>query len=568
MEERTWEFANIDIDHVLELIDEASVSRPVALVLAARDINAAKVHDFLNPDLANISDPYLLPGTRRAAERLWQAVDKEELIVIHGDYDTDGITASALLASILRKNGARVECYLPHRIDDGYGLTAESIARAAKEGCALLLTVDCGITSHEAAAAAKSCGLDLIITDHHTPDLEKLNALAVVDPKLPGAPPETQELAGVGVAYKVAQAFLKMGREYGYDCDESELQQCLDLVALGTVADIVPLLHENRILVHAGLQILASQHRPGIHALCGIAGVNESLQTSDITYRLAPRINATGRMGDPTDGLQLLEAESIVEANRLARSLDELNKKRQLIEEDVVRNAEEQIKRRYNLDSARSIVVWNDGWHQGVVGIVASRLTRRYHRPSIVLTRDNNGQFTGSARSIRKLNLITVLDECAGTLSRFGGHTMAAGLSLNEDKLEEFSEQFDAAVQKALGIESMKPLLNICGEVRLDELDEVFFQELQMLEPFGHGNPEPVFYSRHVSADKLLPAGSSHTRGTMRDESGMHMQFIAFGRPPESFPPAPWDIVYSPHINRYNGYEIPQLRILDVVSSR
>ncbi|NLZ61045.1 MAG: single-stranded-DNA-specific exonuclease RecJ, partial [Lentisphaerae bacterium] len=480
----------------------------------------------------------------------------------------DGITASALLASILRKNGARVECYLPHRIDDGYGLTAESIARAAKEGCALLLTVDCGITSHEAAAAAKSCGLDLIITDHHTPDLEKLNALAVVDPKLPGAPPETQELAGVGVAYKVAQAFLKMGREYGYDCDESELQQCLDLVALGTVADIVPLLHENRILVHAGLQILASQHRPGIHALCGIAGVNESLQTSDITYRLAPRINATGRMGDPTDGLQLLEAESIVEANRLARSLDELNKKRQLIEEDVVRNAEEQIKRRYNLDSARSIVVWNDGWHQGVVGIVASRLTRRYHRPSIVLTRDNNGQFTGSARSIRKLNLITVLDECAGTLSRFGGHTMAAGLSLNEDKLEEFSEQFDAAVQKALGIESMKPLLNICGEVRLDELDEVFFQELQMLEPFGHGNPEPVFYSRHVSADKLLPAGSSHTRGTMRDESGMHMQFIAFGRPPESFPPAPWDIVYSPHINRYNGYEIPQLRILDVVSSR
>jgi single-stranded-DNA-specific exonuclease len=213
-------------------------------------------------------------------------------------------------------------------------------------------------------------------------------------------------------------------------------------------------------------------------------------------------------------------------------------------------------------------VVWNDGWHQGVVGIVASRLTRRYHRPSIVLTRDNNGQFTGSARSIRKLNLITVLDECAGTLSRFGGHTMAAGLSLNEDRLEEFSEQFDAAVQKALGIESMKPLLNICGEVRLDELDEVFFQELQMLEPFGHGNPEPVFYSRHVSADKLLPAGSSHTRGTMRDESGMHMQFIAFGRPPESFPPAPWDIVYSPHINRYNGYEIPQLRILDVVSSR
>ena len=568
MEERIWEFANIDTGHVQELIEEAAVTRPVALVLAARNVDVTEVHSFLNPDIANIGDPYLLPGTKEAAERLWQAICDEELIVIHGDYDTDGITASALLAYILRKNGARVECYLPHRIDDGYGLTVESITRAAKEGCGLLLTVDCGITSHEAAAAALQYGLDLIITDHHTPDLEKLNALAVVDPKLPGAPPETTELAGVGVAYKVAQAFLKKGRELGYDCDEGELLRCLDLVALGTVADIVPLLHENRILVHEGLKTLASQHRPGIHALCGIAGIGEGLQTSDITYRLAPRINATGRMGDPTDGLHLLEAESIVEANQLARTLDELNKQRQLIEEEVVRNAEEQIKKRYDLDSARSIVVWNDGWHQGVVGIVASRLTRRYHRPSIVLTRDSNGQFTGSARSIRKLNLITVLDECAGTLARFGGHAMAAGLSLNEDKLEEFSDQFDAAVQKTLGIESMKPLLNICGEVALAELDEVFFHELQMLEPFGHGNPEPVFYSRHVSSDRLLSAGNSHTRGTMKDESGTHIQFIAFGRVPESFPPAPWDIVYSPQINRFNGNATPQLRILDVVSSR
>ncbi|MFA6929407.1 MAG: single-stranded-DNA-specific exonuclease RecJ [Lentisphaeria bacterium] len=568
MEERIWEFAETNEYRVQELIEEAAVTRPIALVLSARDIAPDNVRDFLNPDLKNIGDPFLLPGTREASARLWLAIQRGEQIIIHGDYDTDGITASALLASVLRKNGARIGCYLPHRIDDGYGLTAESIAKASAGNCDLLLTVDCGITSYDAAAAAQNINLDLIITDHHTPGLEQLNAFAIVDPKLPGAPREIKELAGVGVAYKVAQAFLKYGQEMGYGGEDTDLHQCLDLVALGTVADIVPLLHENRILVHHGLQVLSMQHRPGIHALCDIAGVSDELATADITYRLAPRINATGRMGDPTDGLRLLEAESILEANALARNLDSLNKKRQVIEEEVVRNAEHQIECRYDLQSARSIVVWSEGWHQGVVGIVASRLTRRYHRPSVVLTRDSSGQFTGSARSIRKLNLVAVLDECAGSLIRFGGHAMAAGLSLNEDRLEEFSVQFDIAVQKVLGIESMKPLLNVCGEVKLRELDDVFFQELQMLEPFGHGNPEPVFLTKRVVSERKQPAGSMHTRGVLRDEEGMRIQFIAFGRSPSSFPQEPWDIVFSPHINRFNGTAIPQLRIHDVLASK
>jgi len=567
MEERIWEFSESNINLVQELIEEAAVTRPIALVLSARDISPDTVRDFLCPDLNNIGDPFLLPGTRAASERLWQAITRDERIVIHGDYDTDGITASALLASVLRKNGARVSCYLPHRIDDGYGLTAESVAKVSSGNCDLLLTVDCGITSHE-AAAAESIDLDLIITDHHTPGPEQLKALAVVDPKLPGAPKEIQELAGVGVAYKVAQAFLKYGQEMGYGGEDTDLYQCLDLVALGTVADIVPLLHENRVLVHHGLQVLGMQHRPGIHALCDISGIGESLVTADITYRLAPRINATGRMGDPNDGLRLLEAENILEANELARNLDDLNKKRQIIEEEVVRDAEQQIRHRYDLQSARSIVVWSEGWHQGVVGIVASRLARRYHRPSVVLTRDSSGQFTGSARSIRKLNLVDVLDECANSLIRFGGHAMAAGLSLYEENLEEFCQQFDVAVQKVLGIESMKPLLNVCGEVMFYELDDVFFQELQMLEPFGHGNPEPVFLTRRVFSERRHSVGTVHTRGTLCDEEGKRMQFIAFGRTPSDFPQEPWDVVFSPHINRYNGAAIPQLRIHDVLPSK
>lgn len=564
MEERVWEFADVSAERVQELIDEANVTRPIAQVLCTRGITAATVHDFLHPSLQNLSDPYLLPGTQEASARLWKAIHNNEHIVIHGDYDTDGITASALISWVLRKNGAHVSCYLPHRIDDGYGLTVESIAKVVARACDLLVTVDCGITSYEAVAEANRIGLDLIITDHHTPGPEGIRALAVVDPKLPGTPPTIQELAGVGVAFKVAHAFLKFGRENGFGGEDTDLRQCLDLVALGTVADIVPLLHENRILVRHGLTVLSRQHRPGVHSLCDIAGISEGLITADITYRLAPRINATGRMGDPTDGLRLLEADNVVDATELARRLDAQNKERQSIEEEVIRDAEAQIARRYDLDSARSIVVWSDGWHQGVVGIVASRLTRHYHRPSVVLTRDQNGQFTGSARSIRMLNLVDVLDDCAKSLIRFGGHAMAAGLSLLEENLEGFCRQFDVAVQKVLDFESMRPSLNICGEIALAELDDLFFQELPMLEPFGHGNPEPIFISRHVYAERRNLAGKNHTRGILRDGSGHRLQYIAFSRLPDDFPPEPWDIVYSPHLNRFNGNAVPQLRLHDI----
>jgi single-stranded-DNA-specific exonuclease len=568
MEERVWDFIKQDQAKVQALMEEAGVTRPIALVLAARGINEKDVNRFLNPSLHDISDPYSLPGTKQASERLWRAIQNNEKIIIHGDYDTDGITASALLAWVLRTNGANVRCVLPHRIDDGYGLTADSIAKISAQECDLLVTVDCGITSYDAAEAAEKIGLDLIITDHHTPGSEELHALAVVDPKRPGAPEDIQDLAGVGVAFKVAHAFLKYGRENGLGGEETDLRQCLDLVALGTVADIVPLLHENRILVRHGLGVLGMQFRPGIHALCAISGVGEELQTADITYRLAPRINATGRMGDPTDSLRLLEVDNVVDAAELAKVLDSQNRERQMIEEEVVKDAEDQIARRYNLESARSIVVWSDGWHQGVVGIVASRLTRRYHRPSVVLTRDPSGQFTGSARSIRTLNLVEVLDDCADVLVRFGGHAMAAGLSLEESKLEEFCQKFDQAVQKVLDIESMKAMLNVCGEVTLRELDDVFFQEMQMLEPFGHGNPEPIFICRNVTSERRNVAGKSHTRGIIKDETGARMQFIAFSRMPDEFPPPPWDIVFSPHINRFNGVAVPQLRIHDVMTSK
>ncbi|MBO4345099.1 MAG: DHH family phosphoesterase, partial [Victivallales bacterium] len=362
MEEYLWEISPNNEQRIKSLVEEANVTRPIALVLDTRGITTENVFDFLNPSLDTIGDPYLLPGTKEASIRLWQAIMDGQRILIHGDYDTDGITASALLAWVLRRNGGKVECYLPHRIEDGYGLTPESITKANAKRGDLLITVDCGITSYDAVRLAKELELDVIITDHHTPGNEELDVIAVVDPKLPGAPSEIQELAGVGVAFKVCQAFLKYGRDNGYGGEDTDLSMGLDLVALGTVADIVPLLHENRVLVKHGLSILAQQRRPGIHALCDISGVNKTLSTTDITYRLAPRINATGRMGDPTDSLKLLESTSMSTAGELARILNDKNKERQTIEEAVVSAAEEQIAKRCDLKTIRSLVVWADNW--------------------------------------------------------------------------------------------------------------------------------------------------------------------------------------------------------------
>lgn len=545
-------------------MDAVGVTRPTALVLATRGIDAGSAAAFLNPALQNLSDPFELPGAKQAAERLWRAILGGERILIHGDYDTDGITATALASWVLRRNGAETETYLPHRIDDGYGLTTESIANVCASNCRVLLTVDCGVTSYEAVRMAKERGVDVVITDHHMPGSEPVEAHTLVDPKLPGAVPQTHDLAGVGVAFKVCHAFIKYGRQNRVGGDDTDLREGLDLVALGTVADIVPLLHENRILVKHGLDVLGRQQRPGIHALCEIAGVRDALSTADITYRLAPRLNATGRMGDPTDSLRLLEADSMVDAFSLARSLDEHNRQRQQIEEAVVASAEAQIAQLYSLERNRAIVVWNEQWHQGVVGIVASRLARRYHRPAVVLTRDPSGQFTGSARSVRRINLVELLEQCGHSLLRFGGHAMAAGLSLDVARLPDFCHDFEEAVGRVLGADAMQPHLEIAGEVAFAELSDHFFAELELLQPFGHSNPEPVLLTRGVYPERRLVVGKVHTKGLLRDAAGGRLPFIAFGRLPEEFPEPPWEVVYTPQINRFNGTGTAQLRIQDV----
>lgn len=559
-----WEINEPPESQVNELRDAGDISRVSALALCRLGMAPSRVAAYLRPMLSQLSDPFQLPGVEKAAARLWEAIRRQERILVYGDYDTDGITATVLMAEVLSANGAHVDCYLPHRIDDGYGLTAEAVERVCTAEQAVLLTVDCGITCAAAVAAANARGMDVIVTDHHEPHEAIPEALAVIDPKLPGAPPVVQSLAGVGVAFKLCHGFIKYGRRHGLGGQDTDLRQFLDLVALGTVADIVPLLEENRCLVTAGLDVLSRQVRPGIRALCEVTKLRERIRTTDITFRIAPRINAAGRLGNPDEAFQLLHSRGTTEAYQMATALDGRNRERQQVEGRVLAAAEEQIAEMADMEQCHTVVVCGEDWHKGVIGIVASRLVRKYNRPSIVLTRDPDGALCGSGRSLHNLNLVTLLGACEAHLQRFGGHAMAAGLALDPANLASFQRDFEETVRQEVGHSPVSPALDVCGRVMLEELEERVFREMEMFEPFGHSNPEPLFFCSGIVPDRVLPAGRSHSRGSMTDESGRTINFIYFGTAPDALPPAPWDVVFTPQLNRYNGSVRPQLKIHDL----
>lgn len=560
-----WELSKLDNNDVIQYAKQANISRPLALVLISLGIELKDVNNYLYPNLSQICDPYQLKGCLEAAKRLWQAIQDGERILIYGDYDTDGITASALMSWVLKKNGADVHVFLPHRIDNGYGLTVDSIKKTLGDDYQLLVTVDCGITCYDAINYATENNLDIIVTDHHMPGNESFSdKIILIDPKLPGNPEYLYNLAGVGVAFKTCHAFLKYGREQEFCGQETDLKDVLDLVALGTVADIVPLNHENRILVRFGLKILSEMRRPGVHALCDICNIKPQLSAQDITFRLAPRLNAAGRMGDPSDSLHLLEAQSMNEAWELAKVLRDYNQQRQQEEEFAIGEAEVQIQELYpDLDEVRTIVVCQFHWHQGILGILASRLARKYNRPCIVLASDGNRILNGSGRSVMDIDLVEVLGYCTDLLDRFGGHAMAAGLSLKEQNLDIFRIEFEQAMIKASKVIPEKTVLPILGEVSFAELSTFFPEEYCLLEPFGHDNPVPVFKTHDIQVIRVELMGQHHCRGLMEDFSGETFTFIAFNLHPSSLPRHIDELVYNPHINYSNGRQYNQVRIVD-----
>ena len=486
-----------------------------ARVLANRNIvTLTQASDFFQPRLATLPSPMLLQGMAAATQRIRTALEHNERILVFGDYDVDGATATALLVNFLECAGADVFAHIPHRIAEGYGLQPKHINQIAAPGnTGLIITVDCGSSSHDAVKAAARFGIDVIITDHHNIDSPP-EALAVINPKLPGEPDELAGLAGVGVAFYLAIGLRMELRQSGWwkVHPEPNLKAFCDLVALGTIADMVPLTGVNRILAKTGLEQINTMARPGIEALREVCNIGQAMIGSgDIAFKIAPRINAAGRISHCRTAFNLLRADDRTVARELAETLNHLNSHRQSIEQQIFDRIVRQIERRPDLLKRRTLLLADDDWHQGVLGIVAAKLVARYHRP-VVLVAVQDGLGKGSGRSIPELDLFSALSSCSHLLDKFGGHRLAAGLTVRTENIRQLQSAFETAVAQMVPDTDFSPRLEIDCEIRFAQINAELMNELERLEPFGIDNPAPVFLARNVHVTSASIVGQKHRR--------------------------------------------------------
>lgn len=531
---------------------------PLAGLLAARGLaepDAAR--RFLNPRLDNLTDPTDLPDMAKAADRILRAVRGRERIAVFGDYDCDGITATALLTRCLRELGAEVKPFLPLRLEEGYGLGVDALTRCLEaHQPRLVITVDCGTGSVAAVRAAAENGVDVVVTDHHEPAGDIAPAAAVVNPKL-GAGGDPANLAGVGVAFKLAWALaLRAG------ADLRRVFRYLDLVATGTVADVVPLTGENRILVHYGLAQINREPLPGLQALVEAAELKDAVGEYHLGFAIGPRLNAAGRLGDAQAALELLLGDDPESLLPLARQLDRGNRERQKIETDILEEALQDVAA-LDLEKHAGLVLARRGWHPGVIGIVASRVVQRFGRPVLMIALNEDGSGRGSGRSIEGFNLVENLAECRDLLVRFGGHAMAAGLELEEKNLAAFREAFNRRVAEAIPPEQLRPVQRIDAWIDLADADERLFEGLQALRPFGCGNPRPVWAASRVRVlgqPRILK--EKHLK--MRLVAGSaQREAIGFNLAGQPLPDGPIDIAFTLDMNSWNGRETLQLKLED-----
>lgn len=541
-------------------LDVGPLTARALLLRGLGDEVAAK--GFLDAGLAALPDPDLLPAMTTACDRLEQALRDGERIAVHGDYDVDGISGCTLLVEVLRDLGAEVEYHIPLRLKDGYGLSADAIRQAKAQGCSLLLSVDCGVSAHAEAALAAELGLDLIITDHHQPPDDLPPCLALVNPHLPGNHFPWPDLSGVGVAFFLLAGLRRWLRERDFFVHrpEPDLRCNLDLVALGTIADLVPLGGVNRILTRVGLQLLDQGRRPGIAELKKVAAIKQ-VTCGSVGFRLAPRLNAAGRLEDAALGVKLLLGDGSEDLSELAETLDQINSERQKIEQQTLEEAITLLEKTGS-DDRFTIVLADERWHSGVIGIVASRLVERYHRPTVMIALDE-GIGKGSCRSIADFNLYQALHECAGSLSAYGGHAMAAGLSLAAENIPAFSTAFEQVARERLSAEELIPVLTHDGECRLSELSFAQIAELERLQPFGIGNPQPAFIARQCRVHDVRILGDRHLKFTA-EQDGCRSDCIAFGMAERSGEVCGQvDLLFRPGINEWRGRRTPQLQVVD-----
>src|SRR5438105_3898514 len=545
-----------------ELAAALEISELTATVLVRRGYDdAAKAQRFLDGELPP-HDPFLLGDMRTAVERIRAAVAGGERICVHGDYDVDGISATALAVLLLRELGAKVDWHLPSRFDEGYGVAGETLARLASEGCGLVVTVDCGITAIAEVAAARADGLDVIVTDHHRPG-GTLPDCPIVATRPSGYP--FPELCGTGVVYKLGQALFGV---------ESEIpKRHLDLVALATIADVVPLVDENRSLATAGLRALARTQKPGLQALMKVSGVDPAaVDAGAVGFRLGPRINAAGRLGHPRAALELLLTDDADAARRLAEELEELNRDRQAVEGRILREAIAQVEEWPEAKRRRSAyVVAGADWHEGVIGIVASRLVERFHRP-VVLIAGGDGFWKGSGRSIPSFDLHAALAACSPLLERWGGHRAAAGLSIDPEHVEPFAEAFATHAASLLAEDDLRPVTPVDAVLpRGARLTLDLCTELARLAPFGLGNPEVTLLAPGCELGELATVGEGkHLRFRVRVDGADAGSAIAFGlggQLDRYRREGEFDVAFRLQENRWNGTVAPQLVVRRIFDS-
>ncbi|MCX6374651.1 MAG: single-stranded-DNA-specific exonuclease RecJ [Armatimonadetes bacterium] len=567
LEPKAWRVIEPDAGLEAELTGSLPVSPVLRRILVNRGIRTlSEAQAFLTPDLDAMRDPSLLDGVDEAVERTRRALAQGEKIMIHGDYDVDGVTSTALLVRVFRILGADVSWYVPHRQREGYDIGLQAVETAKERGVGLIITADCGTSAVEPVARANSLGMDVIVTDHHEVGQEVAPALVMINPRKPGCEYPFKGLAGVGVAFKFAEALV---RECGYDTATFRRRFC-DLAAIGTVGDVVPLLDENRTLVKFGMQELSRTGKKGLKALLDVSGATGRPITSHmLAFSLAPRLNAAGRLDDAAVALDLLLTSDDGQAASLAQALELHNRDRQSEQERIVKEAMDQIVSRRLEDESKVFVLASAGWHPGVVGIVAGKIVDRFGRPAILVAVDETGEAgVGSARSIAAFDIFDALMRCSGLLDRCGGHSRAAGLSITMDRFSEFDLAINRIADELLSDSDLMPQLEVDAALDLDSVTHDLAYELKLLEPYGYCNREPVFMSERALTLHKMKMGSTgaHLKLKLGTNLGEPLECVAFGwgESEEAFRVGSLiDLCYNIQINEWGGRETVQMVLRD-----
>ena len=557
-----WEYYKINEQKVEEIQKEYNINKLLATILANREIEDIKT--YLEPTRHDFHNPYEMPDMEKAVERILKAIENKEKIIIFGDYDVDGITSITVLKSFFKDLGIEVGEYIPNRLNEGYGLNKDAIKKIASEGYNLMITVDCGITGIDEVEYAKELGIETIVTDHHEPGGSLPKAIAVVDCKRKDNKYPFRELAGVGVSFKLCQAISQK-----LNLDEKQYLKYLDIVALGTISDIVPLKDENRVITKLGLMLLKQTKNCGLVSLLNIAGYRK-IDSTAISFGVAPRINACGRMGCADEALELLLSNNMRDASEKARNIAKYNSDRQSYEKIIYDDAIKQIENQH-LENSNSIVLGGENWHHGVVGIVASKITDLYYKPCLLICFENGDDIgKGSGRSIPGFDLHEALTECKDYLDGFGGHSMAVGLSIKRSNLSKLREKFEELTQKA-HLEKLNPTINIDSIINIDDVNKEIVDSLDLLEPIGEGNKMPIFAFKNLKIDSIRALSEGkHLKLTLKSNNNTYVNAIGFnlGYLSDEFVIGDKvDVAGILEINSFNGTDSIQINIKDVMKA-